>query len=233
MSIKNSNATIGNRTRDLPACRAVPQPTAPPRAPHTIIPLNNYLHPHFYFTFALNFHLHKDSARVKLIILSLQFWVAMFVTTQLQKHFFKMPAHLLSISIPSTKIYLHSIHIYKTNLYAIDLHTTYLHTVYPQTTMSIPSISMPSISTPSSYQLSPTVCLHTTYLHTIYPQTTTSIPPISMASISTPSSYKLSPTMYLHAKLHLSGSSERLKPPSNRQLQLPHDATFLFYSLHG
>jgi hypothetical protein len=28
MSIKNSNDTIGNRTRNLPACSAVPQPTA-------------------------------------------------------------------------------------------------------------------------------------------------------------------------------------------------------------
>ena len=28
----NSNETIGNRTRDLPACGAVPQPTAPPHA---------------------------------------------------------------------------------------------------------------------------------------------------------------------------------------------------------
>jgi hypothetical protein len=33
MSMKNSNNTIGNRTRDLPACSAVPQPTAPLRAP--------------------------------------------------------------------------------------------------------------------------------------------------------------------------------------------------------
>ena len=31
--MKNSNDTIGNRTRDLPACSAEPQPTAPPRAP--------------------------------------------------------------------------------------------------------------------------------------------------------------------------------------------------------
>jgi len=31
MSMKNSNDTIGNRTRDLPACIAEPQPTAPPR----------------------------------------------------------------------------------------------------------------------------------------------------------------------------------------------------------
>ena len=31
--MENSNDTIGNRTRDLPACSAVPQPTAPPRAP--------------------------------------------------------------------------------------------------------------------------------------------------------------------------------------------------------
>jgi len=33
MSMKNSSDTIGNRTRELPICSAVPQPTAPPRAP--------------------------------------------------------------------------------------------------------------------------------------------------------------------------------------------------------
>jgi hypothetical protein len=33
MSMKSSNDTIGNRTRDLPGCSAVPQPTAPLRAP--------------------------------------------------------------------------------------------------------------------------------------------------------------------------------------------------------
>jgi len=33
--MKNSSDTIGNRTRDLPACSAVPQPTAPPRAPRS------------------------------------------------------------------------------------------------------------------------------------------------------------------------------------------------------
>jgi len=32
MSMKESNDTIGNRTRDLPTCSAVPQPTAPPAA---------------------------------------------------------------------------------------------------------------------------------------------------------------------------------------------------------
>jgi len=31
--MKKSNDTNGNRTRDLLACSAVPQPTAPPRAP--------------------------------------------------------------------------------------------------------------------------------------------------------------------------------------------------------
>ena len=31
--MKNSNDSIGNRTRDLLACSAVSQPTAPPRAP--------------------------------------------------------------------------------------------------------------------------------------------------------------------------------------------------------
>jgi hypothetical protein len=29
MPIKNSNDTIGNKTRDLPVCSAVPQPAAP------------------------------------------------------------------------------------------------------------------------------------------------------------------------------------------------------------
>ena len=32
MPIKNSTDTIGNRTRDLPICSAVPQPTSQPRA---------------------------------------------------------------------------------------------------------------------------------------------------------------------------------------------------------
>jgi hypothetical protein len=31
LSLKNSGDSIGNRTRDLPACSAVPQTTAPPR----------------------------------------------------------------------------------------------------------------------------------------------------------------------------------------------------------
>ena len=35
MSMKKFNDTIENRTRDLPACSAVPQPTAPRRAPDT------------------------------------------------------------------------------------------------------------------------------------------------------------------------------------------------------
>jgi len=33
MSMKNFNDTIGNRTRDLPVCSALPQPTAPRRTP--------------------------------------------------------------------------------------------------------------------------------------------------------------------------------------------------------
>jgi hypothetical protein len=33
---KNSNDTIENRTRNLPACSAVPQPTVPPRNKSTI-----------------------------------------------------------------------------------------------------------------------------------------------------------------------------------------------------
>jgi len=35
--MKKSNDIIGNRNRDLPACSAVPQPTAPPHAPYMYI----------------------------------------------------------------------------------------------------------------------------------------------------------------------------------------------------
>jgi hypothetical protein len=43
MSMKNSSDTFGNRTRDLPACSAVPQPTALPRTPiHPIVRNNNF-----------------------------------------------------------------------------------------------------------------------------------------------------------------------------------------------
>ena len=38
--MKNSSDTIGNRTRDLPTCNAVPQPTALPRAPELHIRLS-------------------------------------------------------------------------------------------------------------------------------------------------------------------------------------------------
>jgi hypothetical protein len=37
MSMKNSDYTIGNRIRDLPACSAVPQPTAPLRVPRPML----------------------------------------------------------------------------------------------------------------------------------------------------------------------------------------------------
>jgi len=40
--MKNSNDTIGDRTRDLPACSAVPQPNAPPRAMHRRTTLVNF-----------------------------------------------------------------------------------------------------------------------------------------------------------------------------------------------
>jgi hypothetical protein len=42
MSMKNSKDTIGNQTRDLPTCSAVPQPTAPPRAPNQIEQVINF-----------------------------------------------------------------------------------------------------------------------------------------------------------------------------------------------
>jgi hypothetical protein len=44
--MKNSNATIENRTRDLPSCSAVPQPTAPPCAPGIFV--KHFLYGHRY-----------------------------------------------------------------------------------------------------------------------------------------------------------------------------------------
>jgi hypothetical protein len=41
MSMENFSDAIGNRPRDLPACSALPQPTAPPRAPHKILLYSN------------------------------------------------------------------------------------------------------------------------------------------------------------------------------------------------
>ena len=45
--MKNFSDTIGNRTRDLPACSAVPQPIALPRAPnritHSLNPWSSFL----------------------------------------------------------------------------------------------------------------------------------------------------------------------------------------------
>ena len=48
MSMKNSNDTIQNRTGDLPACRAVPQPTALPRTPCYCVSTDIF--PHLYIS---------------------------------------------------------------------------------------------------------------------------------------------------------------------------------------
>jgi hypothetical protein len=45
--LKNSNDTIGNRTRDLPACSAVSQPTASLRASLLHVPATLNMNPSF------------------------------------------------------------------------------------------------------------------------------------------------------------------------------------------
>jgi len=40
MSIKETNESIGNRFRDIPAFSAVPQPTAPPHTPYKAVVFN-------------------------------------------------------------------------------------------------------------------------------------------------------------------------------------------------
>ena len=61
MSMKNSNDTIGNRTRDLPASSAVPQPTAPPRA---LRRLPDYWLKHFGESITVKVHQYSESAFV-------------------------------------------------------------------------------------------------------------------------------------------------------------------------
>jgi len=51
--MKKSNDTIGDRTRDLPACSALPQPTAPPCAPYNTCTNVNYS-THKYIQLPLN-----------------------------------------------------------------------------------------------------------------------------------------------------------------------------------
>jgi len=80
--MKNSNDTIGNQTRNLPACSAVPQPTAPPHAPiscacthiypvqvHQFNPLKPELNSICYLLALLGAHhfLHVSRIRVKLL----------------------------------------------------------------------------------------------------------------------------------------------------------------------
>ena len=65
MSVKNSNETIGDRTRDLPACSAMPQPTAPPRASITVIKVRNFQRDFLYICKKIHFHrnyLHRYNA---------------------------------------------------------------------------------------------------------------------------------------------------------------------------
>ena len=77
MLMKNSNDTTGNRTRDLPACSAVLQPTAPPRAPRlhgtAFNPLNAELNPICHLLASLGVHhfLHVSRIRVKSLTLRL------------------------------------------------------------------------------------------------------------------------------------------------------------------
>jgi len=66
--MKNSNNTIGNRTRDLSACSAVPQLTAPPRSPQTILAISLIM---FSLLYTAG---HSDRSVRGLGLLPLAFW---------------------------------------------------------------------------------------------------------------------------------------------------------------
>ena len=61
MSMKNSNDTIGSRTRDLLACSAVPQPIAPPQSPCGWVLMVNGSFPHYTFECVWTLHHHPPS----------------------------------------------------------------------------------------------------------------------------------------------------------------------------
>ena len=58
MSMKNSNDTIGNRTRDLPACNTVPQPTARSPTPYPTVPSLYFPYCMYRLTSCLEFRIH-------------------------------------------------------------------------------------------------------------------------------------------------------------------------------
>ena len=53
ISMKNSNVTIGNRTRYLPTCSVVPQPTAPPRTSYLLSYIEKPTKPPYQLIFLL------------------------------------------------------------------------------------------------------------------------------------------------------------------------------------
>ena len=68
--MKNSSDTIGNRTRDLPICSAVPQPPALPRAPVCVcvcvclslsLSLSLYIYIYIYIYIYTHTHTHMCS----------------------------------------------------------------------------------------------------------------------------------------------------------------------------
>jgi hypothetical protein len=67
----NSNYTTGNRTRDLPACSAVPQETAPPLAPHILL---HVVKQRIVFYYAVPSALSTCSAAVRLFSYRRSLW---------------------------------------------------------------------------------------------------------------------------------------------------------------
>jgi hypothetical protein len=57
VSMKNPSDTTGNRTRDIPTCSTVPQPTAPPLTPYYNRP--TYIYPKVSLLIVLIFSLTK------------------------------------------------------------------------------------------------------------------------------------------------------------------------------
>jgi len=70
MSMKNSNNTIGNPTCDLPACSAVPRPTAPPRAAFVVCDTEKFLTPNWFSAHSLIFTERVTSWKLMMVLFS-------------------------------------------------------------------------------------------------------------------------------------------------------------------
>jgi len=92
MSMKNLNDSIGNQTRDLPDCSAVPQPTVSPRTPFCEIRKANY---YLNYVIEIRYSRVHDNAKCRLVAVTPHVCIAgvtsLYLTSGTHKKVFFIP----------------------------------------------------------------------------------------------------------------------------------------------